>query len=421
MKYDADESHTRKWGRWACAHFKEHLGLVLPWTREQVLETRDPSVRQRYADAYASLDLRRLSREDAKISAFIKNEKVDEIKDKPRLIQARTPRFNAEIARYLAPYERALYKSDLGKHFTKGLNSFQKAEALLRLSMLGNDLVYINLDATAYDSSEGVPLLKMESKAYSGAMPCSKLQMMLSWQRSNHGRTRFGIKYFSKGRRMSGDYNTSLGNGTNMYVIIKSWLLSSGVEGDFILDGDDSVVVVRRADVGKLDPAWFAKFGVDIKMIRHYSIYDVKFCQSRLISTSNGYRLVRDPIRMLSHAPYCIDAIPGAGWKKWCSAVGDCELACNGGVPVLQEYALMMKRAGGGERPLVNRCFNRARAETTRQLPITPEARADMWSITGWTVQQQLALEEMFRDCRFTPGSTVLEVCQRSPQWAILQ
>lgn len=64
--------------------------------------------RNKYTKAMLDLAVNPLRRSDSYIAAFIKSEKIFELKD-PRLIQARNARYNYELGNYLKPIEHYLY------------------------------------------------------------------------------------------------------------------------------------------------------------------------------------------------------------------------------------------------------------------------------------------------------------------------
>lgn len=64
--------------------------------------------KRKYQLAAEDLATNPIRRSDSYVSAFIKSEKIFELKD-PRLIQARSVRYNYELGNYLKPIEHELY------------------------------------------------------------------------------------------------------------------------------------------------------------------------------------------------------------------------------------------------------------------------------------------------------------------------
>lgn len=108
----------------------------------------------------------------------------------------------------------------------------------------------------------------------------------------NHGRMRCGVTFKLKGRRMSGDMCTSLGNGfTNLMVF--SWLMQ-GRSWTGTVEGDDGIFCVHDRKPLPL-PADYARLGFDIKIERHERPEKASFCG--IVATRTG--LIKDPAKTL--------------------------------------------------------------------------------------------------------------------------
>lgn len=276
------------------------------------------------------------------VKMFVKPDKfpLDKAMSKPpRAIQYRTPEYNLLVGRYLKPIEEEFYKlkSPSGYRFVaKGLNNVQRAELLQTISADYDDPVYILLDHVAYDSSITKEHLRATHKFYRRFNKSRFLQQLLKYQLKNKGFTRHGIKYRVDGTRMSGDYDTALGNTYINYIVLRSWLRMCHVRGDIMLDGDDSVVVIERRNMHKLDYDHFQSCGFETTVTVASSIDEVEFCQSRFLPT-NPPRFARDPIRALSRLNVSVKDYHGKGWLRYQAGIGMAEMAVNNGVPILYE------------------------------------------------------------------------------------
>jgi len=211
---------------------------------------------------------------------------------------------------------------------------------------------------------------------------------------------------------MSGDYNTSLGNTIVNLMAFHSILDDLHIPYDGVFNGDDSVVCIPEQDLARFMTAansHFTKLGLITKMNVVRDIMDVDFCQGKLVKTSLGWRLVRHPARAISHTAVSIKRYGGKKWLAWLRAVGECELAINKGVPILQEYArALMREAWKYGR--VNAAYDRDiwyRKGTERSFSaeITHEARATFWVAFGVPTIVQLDMERRLRDLSFvTPN-----------------
>jgi len=340
------------WYRWSFSPFSE----------EEFLAHVKSTKKRRYREAFRTLKGNPLTKRDFYVNSFIKFEKIDVAKSfvkAPRLIQYRPPRYCGELGRYLVPIERRLFGTwNLRRGvdqvvFAKGLNSFQIARRIVAMDRF-RDNVFVLLDHSNFDASVTTKWLESEIAAYSALYHDEYLDFMLSAQRYNRGRTTSGLYYQCEARKMSGEYNTSLGDTLINYVLLESWL--EGVDHEILVNGDDSVVSMSRVDWMKLaDDAidWFAGYGFTTKIDIVTTLYRVEFCQCQPIQLRPGlWRMVRKPMRVTSRMAYSVGTYEGEAWLRYLTAIGLAELSCSDGVPVLQAAAMHALHHGLGKEPL---------------------------------------------------------------------
>jgi hypothetical protein len=201
------------------------------WSYKQVISSyRVSRLRARYEAAEASILLDGPpTRLDAKVSAFVKGEKLSNYKvDKPRIIMGRDPRYNLELATFLKPLEHAVYAAFRGwrRMYTrtrligKGLSGEQRASLLRRKMLSHPEMVCFEVDCKSFESHLVLEMLREEHGIYSALMPNDRLKELLSWQEQFSGRFRSGVKFRAKGVRASGDFNTGLGNTLIMCCLV---------------------------------------------------------------------------------------------------------------------------------------------------------------------------------------------------------
>lgn len=384
--------------------------VVDPWSPKQVLAHRSARLRKRYADAYDSLELNPLGPEDSRVSAFVKFEKewADEIAGKtPRAIQYRTPRYTATLAQYLMPVEHALFKIDRHGHecgveerlFAKGMNSFQVAKRLQAMHKWSNTK-WILLDHSRFDANVTVDHIRWESKIYKRmvAGPTRELDELMRKQLFNRGRTGSGLRYTCHGKKMSGEYNTGLGDSAINAALILKWV--EGTKAEVLVNGDDSVVAISTEDYHRLDMLYFDKMGWTTKIEVVHDFHQVEFCQSRPVEVQPGnWRMVRNPWRVLNRSICTIQRYHGEAWKGYLRAVAQCEYACNFGVPVLEAFSHYIRRHAGDAKAvkLPRHLAFRAKLEPDlkmRKLVTHACARTSMALAWDMSEQEQLAIEQ---------------------------
>jgi hypothetical protein len=332
--------------------------LYTPLSWEDLIKTRPGRTKRKFRMAQESLLSSPLHRGDYNVRSFVKVEKAQVTKlavKAPRMIQYRTPRYTGSLARWLAPIEHWYTHRMRNTPFSKGKNQRQRAQQLHKFcEEMGAGCILVGIDQTNYDAHEGTDALRAEhnhyQKLYHGDV--SELRDLLKAQLYNRGKTRHGVKYRVKATRCSGDLNTGLGNTVVNLAMLTDLMVEHGVsKNDYRIaaDGDDCVLVFRASVWpqvrGWLTPSCFVPYGMEarIEFITD-KLEEADYCQSRLIDFGDDIRFIRSPIRVLQRAGVCLTSLQGSGLRKWLYSVGECELACNAGVPILQSFACAMLR-----------------------------------------------------------------------------
>lgn len=353
--------------------------------------------KQRYIKALAYLSKFGLLEKHARVQMFIKPDRFpeDDVKVKPpRAIQFRSPEFNLMMAHYLKRFEEETYKNlRLGKSRTrnimKGLNPRKRAELVLTKVRKFRKPVYVCLDHSRFDSCIQDIHLKETHKCYAKSVGKSVMSVV-KYQLKNKGYTRGGIKYRAAGTRMSGDFDTGLGN---CLVNVASILSVIGkVDADFFLDGDDAVIIVEQEDLNKLKIKNFAHFGLITKLNVQHKLERVEFCQSRIIY-NNGPIFSRNPIRALSHSMITRKYYSTKTVCEYLKGVGDCEESVSFGVPILHKLSKLLKTSSPRAFYDSDMLWRMAQGEDMEKVDISMEARMSFYLAWGISPQIQQYLE----------------------------
>lgn len=382
-----------------------------------------------YKNAAQDLLLIPFGRRDRYVKSFIKPEKISDPTRDPRMIQARTPRYNFVLGNYLKPIEHKLYNikgtRNLKRHLppgrliAKGLDLRTRARLVQTKMQRFTKPTVFSIDASRFDAHVNIPLLQIEHGVYKRCYPGDKLlQQALDLQLVNYGFTAGGIRYKCPGGRMSGDMNTALGNCLLMLLITATVMRKLGLrptEWDMLCDGDDTLIFVETYNA-PLCRNHFARLfnqaGMEVKLENEArDIHDIIFCQGKIIDCYDGLKFVQTPIRSMSRSlvstrhyqhPKAIDAV--------LNQIGHCELAVNMGVPVLQAYAQAMMRNArytpSAKPTYTGRMLkamreHKAHGGDIRPLPITTEARLSFEQAFGMPVWEQLWYERLFLKVKF--------------------
>lgn len=298
------------------------------------------SKKRTYIRALENLKHQGFEKKMAIVKMFIKPDRIPEaaIKDKaPRAIQYRSAEFNLLMAHHLKQFEHDFY--DKFKPFglrvvAKGLNPRQRASLLIEKLQRFNKPYILNIDHSKFDSTVNMHHLKETHKIYKKAVG-KDCYHLLKNQLKNRCYSKNGIKYMAEATRMSGDYDTGLGNTLiNCACLMKVF---EGIKFDFILDGDDAVVICEQM----VDMRRFELFGFETKAT-YVDAHGIEFCQSKLI-WNNGWMFSRNPLRAISNQTVARKNFGPKGFKRYLAGVGMCELSVSSGVPILQRHAVRLK------------------------------------------------------------------------------
>lgn len=405
---------------------RKDKSTLLPWSEERFLASMDSTRRQRYADAFASLAIRPVERRDARVSMFVKGEKGEYAQKanaplKPRAIQGRQPRYNAAFGLYTKPIEEVLYRWKGPKRgvpttrvIAKGLCQSRRADLFWQKISAFDRPTVLTTDIKSFDGSVRVEHLQAVHGLYMSLLPDPSLQRLLSWQLHNVCTTANGVRYRVKGKRMSGDMDTALGNCLITVNAVAAALRLLGVRKyDLMDDGDDCLVILEQSESRGLRDRFIAAmsevgFNSESSWCGSedgWEPEDVSFCRSKLLFAGGKWRFVRNYERMMcgflcTHKHYS----ESAGAKRIMKAMAQCEAYCCRGIPVMQPMATrILHLLGGVKYPKQFETMGFARkavmeAENLRATfvpePITVEARVSFAKAFGIPIEEQLELED---------------------------
>lgn len=398
--------------------------------------------RKRYEDAAEELRTFGIRKQDAKVKMFVKCEKLSSATKRnpdPRAIQFRDPRYCVALASYLKPMEHLLYKLKVKtpncgrlRLVGKGLNQVERAELLKRKMEAIPDCVVLSLDCSRFDKHVSREALQVEHSVYLHSNNDSEFRRLLSWQLNNVCYTDTGFRYVTRGKRMSGDMNTALGNCVLMLSMLLGAMEERGCPYDLLDDGDDCLLILGSRDN---TPAFqeylvkcFHEYGHSLKIESVCKEYhSVSWCQSNVVSNGHWNKFVRDPRKVMAHG------LASPKWKymnlrqrgEYLQGLASCEAILNRGVPVLQAYAAALKRNAGQARAVYDqgggeylRMLRELRSGDGDYEIVTDEARESFATAFSMPVAEQLRVEEWLSTWTFQLGGEELEIGIGSgPEW----
>jgi hypothetical protein len=342
------------------------VGRSGPWTYEQFVASCRGPKRTLYAQAVETLMSHPLRRKDAELATFVKAEKLDfasKPDPAPRLIQPRSPRYNAWVGRYLKSIEHRIYDAidEVWGMPTvmSGYNALDVARNMRMHWDQWGDTVAVGLDASRFDQHVSVPALRWEHGVYNSIFRDERLAAVLEWQIANRGKavTPEGVvTYTVEGKRMSGDMNTSLGNKLIMCGLVWTYVRQKGLKVSLVNNGDDCVCFMRRTTLRSFSEGlaeWFLRYGFTMKVESPADEFEkIEFCQQRPVYDGERWIMTRSPYKGLSKDLTMIGINPSdpvKDYRRWAAGVGVAGLRAYGGIPVVQEAYCRLAAMGGAK------------------------------------------------------------------------
>jgi hypothetical protein len=207
-----------------------------------------------------------------------------------------------------------------------------------------------------------------------------------------------------KGGRLSGDWNTGLGNSLlneEMFeAVLDQWCIEVF---ELLLDGDDSVIIIEEEDLHKVDMDVFKFYHMKTKLNIVKTFEEVEFCQCKPVNIYDDvWTMVRNPVRFIQHFTTQRNE---NGPEKWPIVAGYalCEFVANNGVPVLsvlcsQVYRKITAKQINYKHAGLTKQMLRPLQYEAKVLEITPTARASFELAWGITIPQQIAIEQALKN-----------------------
>lgn len=400
-------------------------------TRQEFVECYTGRKRMVYERAVQSLAARPLNKSDSYLSTFPKAEKIfftAKPDPAPRVIQPRSPRYNVEIGRSLKKMEAALKEGAAelwgAPTIMKGYNASETGRIIHKVWSEFKRPVALSIDAVRFDQHVSEDALRFEHSVYLDlVLPHDrpKLRKILEMQITNRGfaRTDEGdIDYEVIGRRMSGDMNTGMGNCLLMVTLFKQYLESIGVNGKLLNNGDDCVLIIEKHDLDIVNATltpFFKRAGFVLTIEDPVDeLEKIDFCQCHPVLGPHGdYVMVRDPRTAIDKdLTTQKDLTNPTVRKQWAHAIGGCELALGSGIPIWQQFGLMLLRDGKpGKHVLEEHATSgmamMAKGMDSKATSVTPDTRVSFWKAFGILPDAQLVIETFYESV--TLSSSVVD------------
>lgn len=412
------------------------LGFTAPLVGEELISCFPVARRKIYRRAADSLKAKPLLRSDAFVKAFVKSEKlqIKENNKDPRMIQARSVRFNLSLAQFSRALEHKLYQmrdTDGTRLVAKGQNMRARAATLKQIWEKYEQPAALSLDLSRWDKHCNVELIKVMHKFYLTALPDAEHQALLTAQLKNVGVTTNGVWYKRPGGVMSGDMTTALGNCILLIIIqltfrkdflskqphLKPWSLYDDGD-DHVIIGEKSVLELIKAPMEE----WFNLVGHKMTVDGHTTNFNqITFCQHKPLQHHGLLEMMPNPSKVLATAMI----VPGAkDATVYLPEVWAARALLHQGQPILGPFfRILSKRFPPGSMRWGNQLtglefqmrMDRRTKLTLEDVEVDTRAMVEeMWNISP---EDQVQLEELAWKIEFpTPSNTIKTFVRGTPQ-----
>jgi hypothetical protein len=238
----------------------------------------------------------RIRQKNIKVKAHVKQEFYDYF-NRPRGIYSRADVAKVMLGPICKSIEEIVYKSG---HFVKHVDVDKRA-GFIKEKMARTGVVFNVSDYTAFEATQSSELMDVcEFELYRYMLGYHPKELALLNMIKGKNRIEFGdILCEIKGCRMSGEMNTSLGNGfTNLMVLLYIAHLK-GEDISPVVEGDDSIFS-SSLDFD-ITPGDFTQFGLIAKLERHQFFSESSFC---------GIRADPDAMENITDIVSCLNKLP---------------------------------------------------------------------------------------------------------------
>jgi hypothetical protein len=230
------------------------------------------------------------ARQCSHVDTFGKAEGYPEYKN-IRLINARSDAFKAWSGPMFKAMENAVYKLD---PFIKHTPVPERPQRIMDLKQAGRK--YYQTDFTSFESHFTPQIMNaIECALYRHCLanyPGDAAIICRTLMGENRLRTRTGVKIGIKGRRMSGDMCTSLGNGFTNYMLAAYLCHKQGAAIYGFVEGDDGLFATEAT----LTREMYLKLGFNIKIEEVDDPCHASFCGMIFAQSA---QIIKDPKKFM--------------------------------------------------------------------------------------------------------------------------
>lgn len=300
-------------------------------------ELRDVHVKMQEDNSFFINEIDRLHK-NADVKIFMKEENYPEYK-LPRAIWARVDEFKNISGPFFKTIEKQLFKLD---YFIKKVSKKDRPQYILNM-IKKEGMLYMCTDYTSFESLFTTDMqddCEFQLYRYMSSRNFYMQRIVNMLFKVLAGDNVCGNKYFKvavDAKRMSGEMNTSLGNGFSnlMFTLFALDYYKIGYSG-IVVEGDDGLTGLERP----IPAEYFTKMGLNVKMEIKTDVTEASFCG--IISDCDELINITEPLQHLCYVPWVSSKYAFVNKYKYFGLLKSKALSLAyeyPGCPILDKYA----------------------------------------------------------------------------------
>jgi len=299
----------------------------------------------------------------------------------------------------------------------KGKNQQQRAEKFWEYYNEFDDPVSIEEDQSAFEASVSSDWLAFTHEIYMLFSRGDKqFAKMLKECLLNYGSAKCsdGKITFTFEGRGSGFPDTSLGNCLISAFLFWRFMKQHNIKKHRCgIDGDDKTPIMERVQAEKAGlkiKEFYLDRGFRITCGKLEPEFEkLVFCGSSPVKVDGSYIMVRKPKECISKDSVSRKPLNSEKtFKRWIKSVGECGMAQNGGIPILQEFYACLDRNAGTAKAFAKDSFmneaysHKVKGMKRKYKPVTEETRASFQFAFGISPDEQVNIENYYKELVLT-------------------
>jgi len=201
-----------------------------------------------------------------------------------------------------------------------------------------------------------------------------------------------------------------------MCSLVREYLRSIGVVGEFANNGDDCLIFLEKSDLYKIKglSEWFLRYGFEMEVEEPvFEFEECVFCQTQPVlvdAAEDKWVMVRQPTVAMAKDALSLSVSTELGFRQWCYQVGVGGNALYGDMPIFCELYKAYQREGVASNVAHSAIISDSGFMRMAKIPrirgeyagsISDDTRVSFFKAFGYPPSMQIAMEREIRMLSF--------------------